>query len=961
MKFYFVLIISLLSANSIFSAECLPNSLTVKFVANSAYTQQILSGQISDIAQFRQLLGEHKIKSFVNPALLKGVEGYYKNNADLLSVNQNIGLERIFLITYESPIDPAFASKKIIGFEFVEYAEPKYIQKLIDEPITNDSLLSEQYYLNSINASEAWSLLDTTGKIVKIAVVDTGVDYYHEDLQGVIYINPGEDGIDDLGYERRTNGRDDDKNGFADDWRGWDFGADDTESGFDNDPFPGQAHGTHVSGIIAAVKDNVVGIAGIGLNTKIIPVKIGYNDPSSRNLINSYDGLLYAALIKADVINCSWGSGGYSQAEQDIVNQVVLLGSLIVAAAGNDYSAIAFYPASYDGVISVAAIDQLDRKANFSNYFSKVDVSAPGVQVLSTIPDNGYTAWNGTSMASPVAAAVAGMIKFNFPNYNNLQIGEHLKATAKRISLFNPEYDGLIGTGKVDALNALTEKQPVSLSLKSYEVIEEINDGVIKSGEKVELKLELLNALFPAKNVKIFASSSADGAAQFINDVLFAGDFTELESKVVDGTISFYVTASLVLNYSLPITIKMVDDTGKEFLSTVSIFVNPTWRTMNENNISLTYTSQGNIAYDDFPNNSRGEGFKYNSGSNVLFEGALMVGYGYDLIANCARGSSGSAKNRDFLIEKSIETQNPGFVASEDTYTEFKSREDSLVAPVRVIQSGYQFKDGELDDVSFVVYDLINESGEYQDSVFSALYLDWDIGPSGSNNKAVWDENGEFAYAVNALDGSLPLAGIKMISNYRPNFWAIDNNGDTEENPGVYDGFSLTEKWSMMTNGIGRSQSDITDISMVIGAGPISVRAGDTVRVSFALFSANNLKDLEKTADKIRDINEIINSNGKYQSTPKQNDINLIFPNPADKNVTVEIAVSDSSRGELTLWDISGKFIKELYSYNSDSTDKLFPGFVRLKFDISELSQGQYLLRFVTNKSKSTSILNIIR
>ncbi len=960
MKIIFASIIFLLLSFELSAQEYQPRTIVIKFSQDAEQTTKIRSGEITEIEQFRQLLGNHQLKSFVNIALLKNLEKR-KNDNQLLGNRTNQGLDRIFVIEYSNNIDSKTASRKISSFDFIEYAEPKYINRIFEDSLPNDSLINSQYYLKSIQAIESWAHIDTSGRHVVVGVVDTGVDYKHEDLIGTMQINSGEDGTDNSGNEKRSNGIDDDMNGFIDDWMGWDFASNSSESGFDNDPFPGHPHGTHVSGIIAAVKNNLVGIAGIGLNTKILPVKIGNDGQFSRNLVNSYDGLLYAAIAGANIINCSWGSGGYSQSEQDVINEVINLGALIVAAAGNERSQIAFYPASYNGVISVAAIDSQDRKAGFSNFYSTVDISAPGEQIISSIPINDYAFWDGTSMASPVAAAVAGMIWLNHPEYNNIQIGEHLKATSKDINEENPGYNGLIGSGKVDALNAATEINPVSISLKNYVITQEIEDGVITSGEIVNIKLELFNALKPAKDVNIYAMSPAFYQPEFITSSLSAGDFGTYETKAVNGTISFRVNQEKILNYSLPITIIIIDEAGHRFTNTISLFINPTWRTMRSNNIQLTYTSQGNLAYDDFPYNSRGEGFSFKKGTNLLFEGALMIGYGYNSIANSARSSNASSKDSDFNLDKPIESFIPGSIAAEETITEFVTKEDSLLKPARIIQSGYQFKGSSKDDIIYVVYDIINETDSFQDSVYAAIYLDWDIGPSGSNNRAIWNKSGNFAYIINIADDSLPKAGMKMLSSHPVNFWAVDNDGVSEENPGVYNGFSKEEKWRMMTSGIGRDSSNSTDVSVVIGAGPIRLRAGDTTRVAFALFAGNSLDDLQKFSEDINLSDNFINPDGSYSSNPKISAINLIFPNPAQNTAVVELAVSDINSGELSLWDVSGKKLKDLFIYDSQNQNKLYPGYLRLEIDLRDLSQGQYFIRFKTDKDVSSQVLNIIR
>ncbi|MBX3044182.1 MAG: S8 family serine peptidase [Candidatus Kapabacteria bacterium] len=951
----------LININQLSAQDYHLGSVTVKFKPESNHWKLLRDNNLDKLIELDSYLGNHKISSYINPAIISNLNKSGKDVNNLLSSKKINSLERIFVIDYEKNIDPLILSRKLKSFDFIEYAEPRYIHKIFDEGIPNDSLFDKLYHMETCNIIEAWQHIDTAGKIVKIAVVDTGVDYLHEDLEGTIYINPGEDGLDENGNDKRTNGIDDDGNGFIDDYMGWDFGADNIEAGFDNDPMPGHPHGTHVAGIIAAVKNNEIGIAGIGLNTKIIPVKIGYDSPNSRSLTNSYDGLLYAAIAGSDIINCSWGSGGYSQAEQEVVDAVNELGSLIVAAAGNNGAEIAFYPASYDGVISVAAIDALDFRSSFTNYFSTVDISAPGVDVMSTIPVNEYVAWSGTSMASPVVAGIAGLVKMNYPKYSNLQIGEHLKATAQNIDAINPGYSGLLGTGKVDALRAATEEYPVSITLENYKIIEEISDGIIENGERIDIKIELFNALNPVSDVRVFALSTAYYQPQFINDELSAGNFAELESKIVDGTISLRVSNAAELNSTLPITIRIIDGDGRMFTSTITILINPSWRTMRHNNIALTFTSQGNIAYDDFPNNNRGDGFSYNESSNLLFEGALMIAYSHDILANVARGSSGSAKNRDFLIDKPIISEIKSIPNHEYTYTEFNSREDSLISPVKVKQRGYQFSDEGKDDIIFAVYDIINTSDKYQDSVYVGLYLDWDIGPGGSNNKAIWHNIGNFAYQKNIVDENLPVAAVQLMTNQRVNFFAIDNDGETEENPGVYDGFTKEEKWRMLSGRIGRDSSNSTDASMVFGAGPLRLRAGDTSRVAFAFFSGNSLDDVIVTKFlHLQNAYDLIEPKDDFATNPQKNDINLLFPNPASRDVTIELAISDKSHGTLTLWDMNGKLIDEILSFDLSNYED-YRGIYRIKYNLDKLSQGQYILRFLNSWNESVEILNVIK
>ena len=361
--FFVSLLMNFLFINFTLCNELIEHKFIVKIKPNTSKSElaKILDNHLKD----------YKISTFISPENLNFLSKKLQNHK--LIINQTLNdykLHNIYLIEFKDLINPIQLSNKIKSYDNVEYSEPLFDRHIFYENYPNDSLLYKQYYLMNCKVFEAIKLLKNNTDSVIIGVVDTGVDYTHEDLKGQMYNNKGETGLDSNGNDKTTNKIDDDNNGYIDDWMGWDFGSSDS-LGYDNDPIPGNAHGTHVSGIITAITDNDIGIAGINPFAKILPVKIGGDSPWSRNLVNSYDGLLYAGLAGAQIINCSWGGGGFSQAEQDVVNQVLSLGSVIVAAAGNNYENGAFYPASYKGVVSVAALTSSDTKANFSNYHYK--------------------------------------------------------------------------------------------------------------------------------------------------------------------------------------------------------------------------------------------------------------------------------------------------------------------------------------------------------------------------------------------------------------------------------------------------------------------------------------------------------------------------------------------------------------------------------------------------------------
>ena len=318
----------------------------------------------------------------------------------------------------------------------VRYAEPNFVFQT--DAATNDPFYDRLWGLENtgqsvagypgspdadIDAPEAWSI--TGGSTaVTVAVIDTGVDHAHPDLSAAIWINPGENcsGC-------RTDGRDNEGNGYVDDWRGWDF------ANADNDPADDNGHGTHVAGTIGAVGDNGIGVTGVARSVRLMPLKF-LTAAGSGTAADAISAILYASQQGADVLNNSWGGEEYSQALADAVAVTDSRGQLFVAAAGNDSSdndSAPTYPSSfeYPNVISVAATDNSDELAWFSNAGrSSVDLAAPGQEIYSTWPGGGYVSLSGTSMAAPHVSGAAALAKGAFPSATGLGLKALLLDTA---------------------------------------------------------------------------------------------------------------------------------------------------------------------------------------------------------------------------------------------------------------------------------------------------------------------------------------------------------------------------------------------------------------------------------------------------------------------------------------------------------------------------------------------------
>ena len=296
------------------------------------------------------------------------------------------------------------------------WAEPNFV--VATNAIPDDPSFGSQWGLHQdsipdvdIDAPEAWDLTTGSSSVV-VGVIDTGVDYTHEDLAQNIWVNTVEcpAGVSNC----ISDGIDDDGNGYVDDFYGWDFANN------DNDPLDDHSHGTHVAGTIAAAGSNATGVVGVSWNTRIMPLKF-IRSNGTGSTADAIEAIQYATMMNRDygvnirVTNNSWGSTSYSQALYDAIEESRQQDILFVAAAGNsaiDNDTTPHYPSSYphDNVIAVASTTADGSLSSFSNRgLTSVDLGAPGSQIYSTTPGNQYGNKSGTSMASPHVAGVAAL------------------------------------------------------------------------------------------------------------------------------------------------------------------------------------------------------------------------------------------------------------------------------------------------------------------------------------------------------------------------------------------------------------------------------------------------------------------------------------------------------------------------------------------------------------------------
>lgn len=493
----------------------------------------------------------------------------------------------------------------------VEIAEPvyKYFTSEESVPSAEDNKgMDKQWYLKDQKLESVWGNEDygnTAGEGTVVAVIDTGVDYNHEDLQDNIWTNSAE--------VSGTTGADDDNNGYVDDVHGINL-IDPNET-----PMDDHGHGTHVSGIIAMENNNVGGV-GIAYKSKIMPIKAGGSDGTFYSS-DIAKGIEYAYKNGADVINMSFGSSAHSalieNALQDAFGSCVL-----VAAAGNESTPTAdcplggrnMYPASYSYVIGVMAYDEANSFASFSNWDYKpnanaeYEVVAPGVSVYSTLPNGRYASWNGTSMAAPMVSAEAAILRSSLKDkstYSSRYImGQLVGATEDTITYCNEDVKRTYNYKKLSLTASLTNKPKPNITVDEIyafdsEDISKSNngDGIIQPGETIDLAIGLRNQWGAAKNVTITVNTTTNGMdnqyVEFISDNEVAID--EIGSFGTQNNGFIYNDSKTVIGVEHPIRVKIKENAPND----LNIKININYRAKNglDEKDGTVYTQLEDTAY----------------------------------------------------------------------------------------------------------------------------------------------------------------------------------------------------------------------------------------------------------------------------------------------------------------------------------------------------------------------------
>ncbi len=445
--------------------------------------------------------------------------------------------EPLRLYEFEVGSDIEALSEEINGQADVVYAEPLYPVQIFQTP--NDTGYAYQDYLKESSLKFLDYIPENEGVVV--AVLDTGVDRYHEDLS----LNMWQNIADPI------NGLDDDGNGFVDDLNGYNFCGYTYETP-DNDPMDQHSHGTHLSGLISAEQNNSIGIAGINSKTKIMAVKF-LDERGYGNQLDAAMAIRYAVDNGADIINCSWGFYRKNTVLEDAMAYAESKGVIVIAAMGNTNTNLKEYPAAFSSVWAIGASSDSEERAHFSSIGEHIDFSVPGQDIYSLINGNSYGFKSGTSQSSAIMTGIVAKLLSNNPEATKSELYTLLKS----VSTQSEAKDLILGYGIPDIedlllklnLTEVDEEETVvvsfvgTMSISRFmnypnPIIDSTTFGFESNESGAEIEIVIYNQLGDKVDSLSATSSSGYNKISWTPDTLLNG--TYFYRTIITGTSDTY-------------------------------------------------------------------------------------------------------------------------------------------------------------------------------------------------------------------------------------------------------------------------------------------------------------------------------------------------------------------------------------------------------------------------------------
>ncbi len=835
-------------------------------------------------------------------------------------------LRRMYTVEFTGPYDPWEVANALMRSQVVEQAEPHFMYHLGGEvpkaglpsvgvemqSTPNDTRYDSQTHLKRLEMEGAWDVVKAEDGDIVIAVVDGGTEWRHRDLRDNVWVNAD---------EIPGNGVDDDENGFVDDVNGWNFSTDSPDPTGSPDQPNASLHGTAVAGIAAAETNNGLGIAGTSWNAKFMPVHAGC--PDFEQLCYARAGTLYAVENGANVITASYGSPESSFTIAVILAHAVERGAVVVAAAGNtadNLDTTPFYPASYPTTLSVGGIQKdSDRTANHA-FGRSIDVVAASVDVDFTTPGSGFDMGDGTSYAVPLVAGVAALVQTQYPEFGPFEVMEQLKQTADDVDAANSSFlAGLNGKGRLNARRAVTEVATPGIRLMDYEWTGSDGGADLRSGDVFTVEAEFAN--FGGEASALMVGLSTPQARPFVtvrSPMVAVGPVQRL------GTFS----ASFELEVSDPapenmlvqflVTVQDGDFTSTSDLFRIRINIKGVHQ-LTTKRLITSITDEGNIGYKDTAMNNRlGSGFvitsKTGDGSDILYEGGLMIGTSAESVIDCVR-SEMDLQNDHFVLAPNTELTDVSGEAPTTGAVRVELRDDKapVLLGLNVLQESFVDDTDGNDEFLLLKYTVTNVNAtEHIDGMWVGLFLDWDIAID-TRDRGTYNEEHQVGMIFDQ-DEAIGGVGVKVLTNNaRFSYEAIDNTAITSQSTG---GYTAAEKWESLSGGIGETEYSDIDLGQVIGAGPFNLKPQESAVATIALIAGQNESViLENAANAQRLWDEVLNVNqvaAEENAVPAHFNFAPVYPNPSNGSYSFSFTLPHAADVDIVIFNALSQEVRAL-------------------------------------------------
>jgi subtilisin family serine protease/chitodextrinase len=822
MKYAYIFLILILGAGSGFSQnyDYHPHEIVLKVKWQNLMPNEILLHSVSD-ATPQRVFPNHQAPS---------------PKEQSRSGQPLVDLSRIYSLRLKAGVSPKEAVKLLKTDKNIEYAEILRVPKPLFVPndpgaATPSPVASDfnQYYLHKIKAYEAWDVQQGNPSTI-IGVIDYGFRISHEDLIGNLHPEYYDAGNNDFTMEL---------------------------------PHCFRYHGTAVAGVAAATPNNGVGIAGVGYNSRFLPVKV---ISDALNIFRFDVSVVYLADRNVKVINMSFGyEGEPDEYWEDIVNYAVINKDVVmVAAAGNNGNTGRFWPASYKNVISVTGSTDSDTRWGGSNFNYEVDVTAPSEFIHTTyyqLPpcfggvfntDQSYipgVTWNfsGTSFASPQVAGAVALLRTQFPELNALQAMARLIATSDNIDALNPSVAGLIGKGRLNVFRAVSETDVKAIRLENYLFR---SNAQPFAGNNAELIVDFKNLLTPTSNLQV-SLQSLSPLVNVVSANATLGAMNTNETKNNENTpFVLSISPSAAYNTEIVLRFDFQDGTFNSY-EYLKIIINPDYLHLDINQLTIHIGKTGKVAEYFYPYR---KAIGYNDAAEyktIAYAGGLILATHPDSVSNSVSDYAGG-----FVSDFDTVGVNNFTLQKTATYQEINAHFRDTISKrpkLKIQKKAYAFDEAPNQKFAIIEYDITNDSNRVINHLYASLFTDFDL-LTYTQNRAAWNASLNLGYAFHSSENL--YAGIKLLTQQSPNYYAFNSNGSSGS-INLYDGFSKAEKFASTSNGILRASAGTsglgTDISLAVGGTISNLAPQETRKIAFAYIVGNSLAELENNAQLAQD------------------------------------------------------------------------------------------------------------